>query len=518
MNSIQALCPKCDQNVPLLLLSNNNTEVKIKCKCGDEETIPLKDYINKYEEKEKSKKVIKYKNTCEQDKDEIKNYYCSKCSSYHCAKCKHHGGDYDQSGNSDYHDATFIPEYLTCNPLQTVNEFENIITNYFPSFKQEYLSKIKDSNIQNKLNELYEKSLSHHKEILSFLKILVKNYREDNYNSAINLEKNTYFNISKFSGDYLSEKDISNYLEKYCINRYFNTFTGEPIERGYYTFQMLDDGRLFAVDSYQNAFVLDPKNNYNIVFEFQYGLHLGDICKLEDGNIALCAKVENKDECEVKIFKIKETSAECVLTIEKTEAQLKALPNNRLALGCSNCIMIYDFSQGYTKNLVKKIEHTNMNTANNFWYSKAKNVIFRQDYPGNCYVWNMSSYEKDTEVETFLNNIFKKSITIAKEVKDNAMICYSSQNIEIINLQNLTVEKIFYRDEYSYIFDMIVLRDQNTVIFTNNMAEFYELNLEKKILTKKKFDFYERSSSKFEIVNEHTFILIEEGLIKEYQY
>ena len=130
----------------------------------------------------------------------------------------------------------------------------------------------------------------------------------------------------------------------------------------------------------------------------------------------------------------------------------------------------------------------------------------------------MSSYEKDTEVETFLNNIFKKSITIAKEVKDNAMICYSSQNIEIINLQNLTVEKIFYRDEYSYIFDMIVLRDQNTVIFTNNMAEFYELNLEKKILTKKKFDFYERSSSKFEIVNEHTFILIEEGLIKEYQY
>ena len=120
MNSIQALCPKCDQNVPLLLLSNNNTEVKIKCKCGDEETIPLKDYINKYEENEKSKKVIKYKNTCEQDKDEIKNYYCSKCSSYHCAKCKHHGGDYDQSGNSDYHDATFIPEYLTCNPLQTV--------------------------------------------------------------------------------------------------------------------------------------------------------------------------------------------------------------------------------------------------------------------------------------------------------------------------------------------------------------------------------------------------------------
>ena len=85
-------------------------------------------------------------------------------------------------------------------------------------------------------------------------------------------------------------------------------------------------------------------------------------------------------------------------------------------------------------------------------------------------------------------------------------------------MQNLTVEKVFYRDEYSYIFDMILLRDQNTVIFTNNMAEFYELNLEKKTLTKKKFDFYERNSSKFEIVNEHTFILIEEGLIKEYQY
>lgn len=92
MNSIQVLCSKCENNVPLLKLINNYTEVEIKCQCGNEQTIVLSDYLKLVKNQEKK---IQYKNICESDNN-IKNYYCRDCKEYFCKTCKEHNGIYQK--------------------------------------------------------------------------------------------------------------------------------------------------------------------------------------------------------------------------------------------------------------------------------------------------------------------------------------------------------------------------------------------------------------------------------------
>ena len=71
MNSVQILCPKCDKNVPQLKLINGYTEVEIKCKCGNEQTIALNDYLKQFNNNQG--KTIQYNNICKED-NEILNY------------------------------------------------------------------------------------------------------------------------------------------------------------------------------------------------------------------------------------------------------------------------------------------------------------------------------------------------------------------------------------------------------------------------------------------------------------
>ena len=47
MNSLQKFCPNCT-NYPTLLMSR--TKINIKCKCGYDKVISIKDYLNQIED------------------------------------------------------------------------------------------------------------------------------------------------------------------------------------------------------------------------------------------------------------------------------------------------------------------------------------------------------------------------------------------------------------------------------------------------------------------------------------
>ena len=517
MNSVQILCPKCDKNVPQLKLINGYTEVEIKCKCGNEQKIALNDYLKQFNNNQG--KTIQYNNICKED-NEILNYYCRTCNSYRCKLCKQHNGDYDQSGNYSYEYAEYIPDFLTCNPQQTVKDFEDLITNYLPSFKKEYLSTIQDKSKQDKFNQIYDKVIKKYTDILSFLQILAKNYREDNYYSAMNLENNTFFNVTKFTGDFESEKDIANYLEQFCLNKYSNTYIEEKSTKRN-PYRCLNDGRII-VSNNEDVSILDPYNNYHIDFKIQFEAvtYIFGMAKLDDGNIAIGVRLDNElGKNKIKIYKINKDNAECVLTLEDTkEVPMLALSGNKLALGYANSFVIYDFSKEYSNKNVKKIDHDNLDERK-FFYSRIKNIIVRKGFSSTHLVWDMKTYERVPEMEKFFNTVVNdeyNSICAMKEINDHIMICQFNKNIAIINLNTLTFERIKYNH---FIHDMILLRDKNTVIFVDHEGYFYELNLEKKILTQRKFfETKMYDTAYFETVNEHTFIIIDNCRLKEYQY
>ena len=244
------------------------------------------------------------------------------------------------------------------------------------------------------------------------------------------------------------------------------------------------------------------------------------MAKLDDGNIAIGVRLDNElGKNKIKIYKINKDNAECVLTLEDTkEVPMLALSGNKLALGYANSFVIYDFSKEYSNKNVKKIDHDNLDERK-FFYSRIKNIIVRKGFSSTHLVWDMKTYERVPEMEKFFNTVVNdeyNSICAMKEINDHIMICQFNKNIAIINLNTLTFERIKYNH---FIHDMILLRDKNTVIFVDHEGYFYELNLEKKILTQRKFfETKMYDTAYFETVNEHTFIIIDNCRLKEYQY
>ena len=79
-NTIIALCPYCDNNIPLLTLTE--LDIIICCHCSGFSTISLKDYLSKLT----SNRKCTYINRCEEH-NEIFNKYDISSHEYFCPKC-----------------------------------------------------------------------------------------------------------------------------------------------------------------------------------------------------------------------------------------------------------------------------------------------------------------------------------------------------------------------------------------------------------------------------------------------
>ena len=71
-NTIRALCPKCEQNIPKLELTADNI-VKVDCSCGNKQDYPLSEYIKLYNDTPNRK--VSYVNKCKEH-NQLLNYYC----------------------------------------------------------------------------------------------------------------------------------------------------------------------------------------------------------------------------------------------------------------------------------------------------------------------------------------------------------------------------------------------------------------------------------------------------------
>ena len=515
MNSNPALCLKCEDKVPQLTLKENNTKVEIKCKCGEDKTMTLKEYLQLL--KEHPNRIGKYKHTCATHTDKIAKYYCFHCKSYDCEECRVHSEGYDISGNDSTGYSTYIPKLLNFDPIQMINDIKNLLNFDFPSLKDKYLSSVQDKEKQNKFNKVYETEFNRYQDLLSFLEILQKNNNGNDYTIVQNMNINFDFKVTKFSGDF-SENNLINYLEKNAFSKYYNSFTSEKIGNFFCKYLLLEDGRLIASNGDHFFYIIDPYNNYHIDFKFKCGTFNFEMKKFDSGNIAIGTRVEDENiDGVLLIYKIYKDNAECLLTIKNIgEPEFFALPNNRLALRYDKSTVFYDFSKEYTDKPVHTIDIPEKMAY--MWYSNGQNIIIRRADYCHFLVWDQTTYNRLLEMEKFFEKDVdgQKGVYLGKEILDDIFICYWMGYIGILNLKQRTLDTIDYSGNGFN--DCILLRDSQTVLIVDTVLNYYELNLEKKTIVKRTFYHESTPGRRIVSINDHTFVIMEYDIIREWKY
>ena len=159
MNSLQKFCPNCT-NYPTLLMSR--TKINIKCKCGYDKVISIKDYLNQLK----------------------------KCNSLHCIT---------------------KPKFVKITDKITAG-YTHLLT-YFKEIKDNLLTQMIKQ--LNDLESSYEQSIKENTDVLSLIQKLI-----DNYNGSKMMERNIILNsniqIYKCKNDN-SLDNVINYYKTYSI-------------------------------------------------------------------------------------------------------------------------------------------------------------------------------------------------------------------------------------------------------------------------------------------------------------
>ena len=198
------ICPKCNKNTFITILSIHCIE--IKCSCGYTEKLSLKDYQNA---------ISGYVQIdCPIHKNISFMYYCPKCGVNLCQLCL--------SKHKSHEKIVYIKEF-------TINEEDKIrtkIANAYNSInKLTLFSDIKTNCINrllkqiNELETSYEEFISNNNKILKIIEDLINSYNrcKPNYYIVSNLLKNANFTISTFPDNL--EKNYENILH------FFKTFS-----------------------------------------------------------------------------------------------------------------------------------------------------------------------------------------------------------------------------------------------------------------------------------------------------
>ena len=173
MNSLPKFCPNCT-NYPTLLMSR--TKINIKCKCGYDKVISIKDYLNQLKE----------------------------CNSLHCIT---------------------KPKFVKITDKITAG-YTHLLT-YFKEIKDNLLTQmIKQIN---DLESSYEQSIKENTDVLSLIQKLI-----DNYNGSKMMERNIILNsniqIYKCKNDNSLDNVINYYKTYSIINANFIDFVRDEVD------------------------------------------------------------------------------------------------------------------------------------------------------------------------------------------------------------------------------------------------------------------------------------------------
>ena len=200
MSKINVTCPKCHL-IPFVNIKESKVpELEIKCPCSYEESLPLKDYLNVTEKRNKlsyvfgikKEEIVKEKGKCILHKENDYKYYCFTCQKNFCYSC--------------------FPEHVDCkivdlSDLEDEDEIDRIVirTSKFQNEVIKYCTELKDEALfflgkqMEEIEEAYNKKIQKTMDICTIITILINNYigESNNYFTLSNVISNSNFNLTK---------------------------------------------------------------------------------------------------------------------------------------------------------------------------------------------------------------------------------------------------------------------------------------------------------------------------------
>ena len=282
MNSLPKFCPNCT-NYPTLLMSR--TKINIKCKCGYDKVISIKDYLNQL--KDSHSKLVEITKEINMDDHEKRDYLDLFYSCYECLKHPYFAKntkEFDMDGNERRNFLNDLLRDYCCCSYQCITNTKlaeitiDINRNFFNFIHHlKYIKQNLMTQLIKQLNDLessYEKCITENTAIFCLLQILI-----DNYNYSEEMETNIVLNsnIQDFhckNND--SVEDVINYFKTYSIIEatykdpsfdlvkditITKTFPRESIVSSVI---VLQDKRVPASSWEGNIIVYNPQNNCSI--------------------------------------------------------------------------------------------------------------------------------------------------------------------------------------------------------------------------------------------------------------
>ena len=187
MNSLPKFCPNCT-NYPTLLMSR--TKINIKCKCGYDKVISIKDYLNQL--KDSHSKLVEITKEINIDVQERTDYLNFFSIDYRCKEI-----DMDDHQRRNFLNDV-LRDYCCCSYQCNTNTKLAEITIDINSNFFNFIGRLKDikqnlmTQLIKQLNDLessYEKCITENTAIFCLLQILI-----DNYNDSKEMETNIVLN------------------------------------------------------------------------------------------------------------------------------------------------------------------------------------------------------------------------------------------------------------------------------------------------------------------------------------
>ena len=417
-NTIRALCLKCDSNIPLLSILDHT--ICIKCKCGYNDAVPIAEYLSSYA---KEQRKCTYINRCPYHNEVVTKYDYQEPGL--CDKCKTR--EYDLI---DYINIEKQVEEAKEKIKKCYEHFDN----YFTKLKKDTIDKL---NQQIKSVEIsYDKSISINKTILSFIEIIVDNFKCDNYRMYTNFTNNVKLNIYP----YIKDKGIQSVID------YFTNYNVHEVKEFYKlkskdtemncnhinSLLNLKDGRIASCSRNGLIKIVNPKKNFNCDINIiTHQNWVQSLCQLDNGNIVSC---ESSSNSSLMIFSISENSYKLVHKIDiKYEnehvlsAKVAALSDNRIATG-NKSLLIFDGTCKTDKPLIVLKERKG--EIDNILYLREKEIAVTATTSNTVSVWDVKDYQLVTCIEDLMCYGVNQMLRVGKNKILFGLMLYNADTFE----------------------------------------------------------------------------------------
>ena len=340
---ILLLCPQCLNKIPLItfVYFYNELKLRIKCECGCDKRITIKDYLSQLE-------ILEYNTLCNKCYCNINPVFCTSCQLYFCANCI----------SEHYYQQRYANHKLVSNLLEKVfneDEYNNKNNWYCRKCKVHY----SDINIAR-----HESHLDWCIELHNYL----KKEQIDKYIRQLNEAKDFYDKEKERIANLLPEM-IPIMSDVLVLNNCSLSNTNKNKEIYDFLMLLIENYNYCELNYYISTNIIRNCKFKENTFPFSKNTHDVMISQLKAFfNLNFIIEVnESNDNNLILAYQIK-TNNECYFTdsdyMDEDENQITiicclALKNNKICyIYSNNCFVIYtnDNKTSYSHNLPKDVD------------------------------------------------------------------------------------------------------------------------------------------------------------------